>query len=339
MRISQYFRRMYYRLFGPFIATRRYGWREKENKKAQSEPYRVEVAFRSLEKELHNIKYPQNEFNKLMGMLLSDIELFQHIALRFRKDRSLLSAISSEDQFLHRIDPDRRSYPVHPIEKKNNSSIKIDTQSLFIFGMILVNRISLLLKLYLPDRSSDTSRNMYAKIGGLYFELNRSEPPLSPLGDKFRQKFSMNLKWLYAVLRFYRNEFIEHLDRGYQQGMNYGFYQEDFALTSYKWDYGDQDDKKVEEFRKVLLSRGIKISERTGHRSLVNRYYIQQVFNNIEVIPDDLLKRALDLIEDIGGNSPQPEQIISKVEDYIEGTLLFMKDEIGNSELSKYRSS
>ena len=47
------------------------------------------------------------------------------------------------------------------------------------------------------------------------------------------------------AMRFYRNEFIEHLDKGYQQGMNFGSYTSDFALSSYKWDYSDSDNKKI----------------------------------------------------------------------------------------------
>jgi hypothetical protein len=89
--------------------------------------------------------------------------------------------------------------------------------------------------------------------------LSKSDK-LSLLAQKFKGTFLVNIKWLSSSLRFYRNEFIEHLDKGYQQGMNFGFYQNDFVLSSYKWNYDNNDDKRVEDFRTKLENIGIKIS-------------------------------------------------------------------------------
>ena len=91
--------------------------------------------------------------------------------------------------------------------------------------------------------------------------------------------------------------------------MNFGFHANDFALTSYKWNYNDTDDVKVEELRNKLEKLDVKISGRSsGGRSLINRYYIQRLFDNITLVPDDKLKEALDLIEEVGVHSPQPEK-------------------------------
>nr|MBP6856004.1 hypothetical protein [Candidatus Paceibacterota bacterium] len=290
------------------------------------------------EQNLQGINYPNNDFNKIMSMVLSDIELFEHIVRRFRRDRKILSYISHDDQFLHFLGPNKRSYPSHPYERDNNEAIKIDVQSLFMFGMIMINRSLLLLKMYLPDRGSKNGIDMYHKIGNFYFELSQSSQ-LSILTQKFRDNFLTKIKWLYSALRFYRNEFIEHLDKGYQQGMNFGVYADDFALSSYKWNYNDSDDDKIEQFRTKLENVGVKISGRSsGGRSLINRYYIQRVFDNIELVPFNLLKEALDLIEDIGVHSPQPEKVISEIEEYIAGILNFMSNELNNSELIKYKN-
>mgnify|MGYP001588541836 CR=1 FL=1 len=70
---------------------------------------------------------------------------------------------------------------------------------------------------------------------------------------------------------------------------------------------------------------------------MINRYYIQKVFDSIEFVPDNLLREALGLIEDIGVHSPQPEKVISEIENYIEGIFNFMVEEINNSELIKYK--
>lgn len=328
---------IFYKLFGELLFELKARKRSKIHKRIKQEPYKLEIAFRKLESKLQGIEYPNNDFNKIMSMVLSDIELFQHIAQRFRRDRKILGFISHDDQFLHFLGPNRRSHPSHPYERENNQAIKIDVQSLFMFGTIMVNRSLLLLKMYLPDGSSNSKIDMYSKIASFYYGLSKSTQ-LSELAQKFKGIFLIRVKWLHSVLRFYRNEFIEHLDKGYQQGMNFGFYQNDFALSSYKWNYDDNDNQKVEVFRDKLEKLGVKISGRSdGGRSMINRYYIQRLFDSVILVPDDLLKEALNLIEEVGFHSPQPEKTISEIEDYMEGIFNFMCDELNSSELIKYK--
>lgn len=330
---------IYYRVFGKYISDFKNNKRAKLYGKINGEKYRLEIAFRKFESALRGIEYPNNEFNEIMSMVLSDLELFGFIVSRFRHDRMILSNISREDQFIHFLDFKRKSYRAHPLERRNNQAIKVDTQSLFVFGIILVNRLSFLLKMYLPDRSTNSKIDMYSKIGLLYSELNKATT-LSKNAQKFKNKFLLKIKWLSAVLRFYRNEFIEHLDRGYQQGMNFGTYTSDFALTSYKRNYNDIDNETVEMFREKLEKLGVKISGRSdGGRSLINRYYIQNLFDNIILVPDSLLSEALDLIEDIGVHSPQPEKVIKEVEEYVEEVFNFMVEELGSSEVYKFKKS
>jgi hypothetical protein len=337
IRLKNKIKSTFYKLFGGLAFELKAKKRSRGHKKMKRKQYKLEIAFRKLESKLQGIEYPDNEFNKIMSMVLSDIELFDHIVRRFRHDRKVLGYISRDDQFLHFLGPNRRSYPSHPYERENNQAIKIDVQSLFMFGTIMVNRSLLLLKMYLSDRSADPKKDMYSKIGLFYSELSKSSQ-LSTLAQKFRDIFLIQIKWLYSALRFYRNEFIEHLDKGYQQGMNFGFYANDFALTSYKWNYNDTDDVKVEELRNKLEKLDVKISGRSsGGRSLINRYYIQRLFDNITLVPDDKLKEALDLIEEVGVHSPQPEKAISEIENYVEGIFNFMSDELDNSELAKYK--
>lgn len=310
--------------------------RSKLNEVGNNRNYPPVQNFRELEVVLRDVQYPDNLFNKTMSMILSDVELFHFITQRFSRDRNMLSIISSQDNYFRFLGKNERSFPAHPLEKTNQQAIKVDVQSLFIFGMILVNRSLLLLGMFLPDKSTDPKKDMYSKIGLLYRELVQNTN-LSPLAVKFKTEFLPKIKWLNAALRFYRNEFIEHLDRAYQQGTTYGVVTSDFALTSYKWDYNTSDDLKIEAFRTKLELHNIHIPGRTGPRSLVNRYYVQKMFDNINQIPDDLMSEALDIIEDIGVHSPQPAQVISEVESYIVKLFQFMINEVGNSELAKYK--
>ncbi len=329
----------YYKAFASFFWYLKVKKRQKIHKKINQKRYELERHFKRIETELRNIKYPNNNLNKIMSMVFSDIQLFGYIANRFRRDRRILSYISKDDSFLHFLGPKKQSYPAHPYEDNNNKAIKIDAQSLFVFGTILINRSLLLLKMFFSDRSVSSQKDMYEKIGRLYYGLV-GHPNLSVLAKKFKQQFLPQIKWLYSVLRFYRNEFIVHLDRSYQQGMNYGVVLDDFTLSSYKWDYDVFDDRNIENFKAKLEKRGIKIISRSdGGRSAINRSYIQRLFNNIIRVPDDMLKEALRIVEDIGVDSPQPEEIISGIESYVEKLFDFMIKELNNSELAKYKNA
>jgi hypothetical protein len=325
----------YYKIFGRLF----FYFESKKRKRINEnrETYTLIKNFRELENALSGIAYPNNDFNKIMSMILADLELFGHVVNRFYAHRQMLKNKTIGDKFFRFLNSEAKSYPAHPAESYINNAIKADMQSLFIFGMILVNRSLLLLKMYLPDQENNSKNPMYAKIGNFYFVLCNQEK-LSPLSIKLSSVLLVKIKWIYSVLRFYRNEFIEHLDRGYQQGMNYGIYSDNFALSSYKWNYDDNDNERIEKFKLKLETLGITINSRTdGGRNLNNRHYIQKLFDNIVDVPSELLKEAMNLIEDIGVDSPQPTKIISEIELYISGLFNFMVQEISQSELAKYK--
>jgi hypothetical protein len=61
------------------------------------------------------------------------------------------------------------------------------------------------------------------------------------------------------------------------------------------------------------------------------------MFENIALVPHDLLEEALKLIDDIGGNSPEPEKIILETQDFIVGIFDFMRENLADSELAKHK--
>lgn len=336
MKLKIKIRILYYKLFGRVIYYREMRRRQLLNEKKKE--YCLVGEFRKLENALKLIKYPKNNFNKIMSIILSDIFLFGYVVNNYNYHRKLLKVKILNENFYRRLNPKARSYPAHPAENHINSAIKVDVQSLFIFGTILVNRVFQLLKMYFPDRCNSGNRNMYSGIGYFYPILCNKNVSLSPLLKKFKKKLLLEIKWLYAVLRFYRNEFIEHLDKGYQQGMTFGVYTDNFSLSSYKWNYNDNDNKKIEKLKSELEKNKIHITGRDdGGRNLNNRYYLQRVFDNITQVPNDLLEKTLDIVEEIGGESPQPNRVINEIENYIVNLFQFMIDELDFSELVKYK--
>ncbi len=154
------------------------------------------------------------------------------------------------------------------------------------------------------------------------------------MATDFRNELGENLKWLNAVLRFYRNKFIEHFGQPRQQGMNFSIGGKDFALHSYKWDFNSSDEKRIADFKTKIVAHGITLP-----KELNPRHYVQLLFDNIVSIPDDLIQEALNLIEDIGIDSPQPEVLIERVEKYLTSLFGFMHKGIDQSEFSRYRKN
>jgi len=327
----------FYKQFGNILFKIETKRRIKINKINRQEKYQPIEKFREFEVLLRDIKYPNNDFNKIMSMMLGDIEQFEFIVKRYRKSWRSLKIITCQDNIYLSLNPKTKSHPCHPLEEDTQKAINVDVKSLFIFGSVLVNRLLILLSMYFPQQSGNPSRNDFKKVYNLYKWLeNTSE--LSDLAKVFKENFLQKIKWLHSVMRFYRNYFIEHVKRGYQQGSHYDVLYDEFSLSHIKWDYGDVDNKKVEKFREEMEKRNIIISGRTGHIDSVNRYYVQRLFDNINLVPYDIMEEASAIIENVGVQSPQPEKLILELETFLTDLFDFMINEINNSDLIKYKN-
>lgn len=287
----------------------------------------IEEKFRELEKKLGETSYPNNTANKTMGMMLQSICSFELVVTRFRTNRKKLHEMALEDTEWWRTHPEAKSRKAHPDEAYVHSAIRVDVESLFMYGLILVQKTLPLIKLFLPEKPKD---DKFTKIKKFYHWMSAGNS-LPPLAKELNKKLGYTPKWLYAVLRFYRNEFIEHLDTPYQQGMGFSIHGNSFDLSSYKWDYSDEDTKKIFAFKKKLVKRGIILPQ-----EIRARHYVQLMFNQIVDVPEDLLEEALELIEDIGCDSPQPEQLIAMVQSYMSFLLEFMIENFDKSDFVNY---
>lgn len=291
--------------------------------------YGVEERFRELEKLMVKTHYPDNLANKSMGSLYEVINSFEIVLTRYRANRIRLRELSLANTHWWKTHPKAKSRKTDSREPYVNGAIRVDAESLFVFGLILVQRSLLIINLFLPDKPSQEKFSSLTK----FYNWIRSSGTMSPLAQELRKEFGENLKWLYAVLRFYRNEFIEHVNRGYQVGMGYSNYENSFNLSAYKWDYSPHDSRKIDQLKKKIVKRKIVMSE-----EIDQRHYLHLIFQNIQAVPDDLLEECLDLIEDIGGDSPDPEVLISQIESYLNQMFNFMIKNFDKSEFAKYKN-
>lgn len=284
--------------------------------------------FRKFEKELSGFSVPDNRANKLMSLLLSSLESFELISTRYTNVRNKIQEIHKDDWAQRTADPERKSWPAHPDERYCYAAVRVDVESLFMFGTIIVRRTLPLIELFFPDKPSGKK---FDDIGNFYGWIT-TDPGLSSMATELRNKLGPHFRWLYAVLRFYRNKFVEHLNEPQQQGMNFDLGGKKFALHSYKWGFNADDERAVLDFKDKLEKRGIKMPNDHSPRN-----YVQALFDNLEQVPEDYLQDALRLIDNIGIDSPAPTTLINHVDLYLRDLFNFMSDHIQASDLAQYR--
>ena len=263
-----------------------------------------------------------------MSLLLGSLESFELISTRYETVRNKIQEIHKEEFAQRAADPERKSWPAHPNERYCYAAVRVDVESLFVFGIIVVRRTLPLIALFLPDRPS---KKTFEDTNDFYKWI-MDEPSLSAMADTLKKELGNHFRWLYAVLRFYRNKFVEHLSEPRQQGMNFDLGGKKFALHSYKWDFNADDEQAISDFKSKLEKVGVKMPNERG-----SRHYIQLIFDNLDQIPEDLLQDALRLIEDIGIDSPAPATLINHIELYLRDLFNFMSDRIQDSDLAQYQ--
>ncbi len=284
-------------------------------------------AFRRFEKELSNFSVPDNRANKLMSLLLSSLESFELISTRYAVVRNKIQEIHKEEFAQRTVEPERKSWPAHPDERYCYAAVRVDVESLFMFGTIIIRRTLPLIELFLPDRPSGKK---FDDLGNFYGWVT-TEQKLSVMATELKNNLGSHFRWLYAVLRFYRNKFVEHLNEPQQQGMNFDLGGKKFALHSYKWDFNSDDEKAISDFKNKLEERSVKMPNNRGLR-----HYVQLLFDNLDQVPEDFLQDALRLIDNIGIDSPAPATLINHIELYLRDLFNFMSDQIQASNLAQY---
>lgn len=293
---------------------------------------KLESCYRELAEKVSSIVVPDNEPNQVMGMILQAIRSFNLSVTRYNSSREALRKITVQENDWRRHDPKRKSWPSHPDSDYINAAVRVDVESLFIFGLILVNRVLLLLKIYLPDelKKYKSGGDQYSTFGRFYHWLVKEVH--SNLANRMRADCSREIKWLYAVLTFYRNEFVEHMNKSYQQGMMYSSYTNtDFSLHSYSWKVTKEDEQIVSELKSELANIEVSIPETDNPRS-----FAQFLFEHIVDIPDHLVEKSTGLIAGVGGDSPNPRRLARGIEDCICRLFDFLIDNFEESKLAKY---
>ena len=265
-----------------------------------------------------------------MSLVLVDLEEYIYIIWRFIQNRKKLQIIDKQDYHFRWLGQDKKVFPQHPAETEITNALKIDTKSLFLFGVIVVNKSLLLIEKYLPDKTN----SQYTGISNFYDYLI-SDPlksKKSNLCEKLKNELFNEIKFFRGPLCIFRNKFIQHIEKGYQTGFTHGWTSNDFSLTFHGWDIDNSMQNKINLFRQKINSYKIMLFDIKDDAK-----FIQTVYDNIEKIPDNLVGDVANLITFTGVHSLHPYQLIDKIETYYLKLFKFFINNLNTSELIKYK--
>jgi hypothetical protein len=130
-------------------------------------------------------------------------------------------------------------------EHKLTGLMRLDNESLYIFGNMALDQWSFNIAYSLGLKNPDKYDFQYLIM---QLQAKKYDPKLKPFIDRhFKDAI-----WLYYQLKFYRNNFIEHVRRPWQRGSTMSVYGDDFNFfipTPTGW---ISDEKQVEMIRPIL---------------------------------------------------------------------------------------
>lgn len=155
------------------------------------------------------------------------------IFTRLLENRKLLTELTLREQALRpkkRIrygkPPSKRLMPVVQKSHEVNQQMKLDMESLFIFGNLLLDQWARVIS-YLVGSNQPEDFD-FVKLVNYLQKKTGDKGLLQPLWDNHAN----DMLWLLYQMRNYRNIFIEHIKEPWQRGTGRQTYGDDFRLGS-----------------------------------------------------------------------------------------------------------
>lgn len=214
---------------------------------------KCEQSLHALEKTVHEGLKPQPgayAFFHHVAHALSRVNDLKKILDRlFSEVHSLVFLHAQQEKCLPKNWPSGVPFPesvqeIHRRHDRVNGLAQLDSESLYIFGQILLDQWSLLAIAVanIPVKKVHPFVELIA-----YLEEN-PDCLLKPIWDKY----SSRMLWLHFQVRFYRNRFIVHANRPWQRGTTRSVWGEEYNLHT-PTPPGWLDDKKLDsEIRELL---------------------------------------------------------------------------------------
>lgn len=243
----------------------------------------------------------------------------QRVVKRLFAGRAKLTDLAKQQSAVMPKDwPAGKPYPeevqkVMRQEDEVNAYMKQDLETLYMFGGILLDQLSLqaiaIANLNLPKK------HPFVELVN-FFESGQTSI-LDPIWKQLKEK----ILWLHYQLRFYRNRFVVHANRPWQRGTTRSVYGNDFNLFTPTPPGWLDDEKLNEEIKKLvhLAPEHIKNAPDDYWEKEKPRALIERIFNNIGNIGDRQdREKVASIFGQVGGSTPTFQIIATKLFELVE---------------------
>lgn len=200
-------------------------------------------------------------------------------------------------------------------------NLKTDLECLYIFANMTLDQWAKVLCDYFdePIPGKYPFREMIAQL-----ERDGYSGKLLPFWNQYKK----DILWLYYQIRFYRNVFIEHLDRPWQRGTNMAVYGTDFQLfivTPPNWMTPDKEAALIKSVD-YLMPRWLKDKpDDYWEKGRLHRR-IEVSFTNIDDIEKPSDREALwKVFKEIGGTHLSFEVLANRLLSFLTDTATLIK--------------
>ncbi len=232
---------------------------------------------------------------------ISGIKKIQCIIKRIAINKKKLTALHIERQVINSGIDKKEDAKMRILWKKEQTiseQMKIDLESLYIFGNVLLDHWTKMLFSVAGKNPSECTFNK------LYKELSISEynGSLLFLWERHRE----DITWIYYHLRQYRNFFIEHLDRPIQIGHSMSTFGDDYNFFTPASPNSISEKEKNDELMSVnhLAPEWLKNAPDEYWEKKNKHRVLEVTFNNIDKIsePEDC-ERVWKVWKKLGGST------------------------------------
>lgn len=265
--------------------------------------------------------------------LIERIKDVKKIITRLGENRKAITDLSIKENTLR----PKKAKPGRPLSKRLQAVMrrhhelielmKLDMESLYVFGNLMLDQWSYVIAYLTGTRNPDgcNFHVLYDKISGKK-DIGR----LSPLRDKH----SKDIYWLYYQLRSYRNIFIEHVRRPWQRGNTMSVYGTDFNLfipTPPGWLNEKEIQKSLQSIFRFAPKALQNAPDNYWEKTNLNRV-LEVTFMHIDEIEEKTYREKVwSVWKTIGGSTPSYDVVGYRLMEYTVKSVLTLIDIISDN--------
>jgi len=184
-------------------------------------------------------------------------------------------------------------------ERELTECMKLDIESLYMFGMILLDQWAL--QSICIGNLALQKKHPFNEL--VYYFDSGNNDILAPIWDQLKEK----ILWLHYQLRFYRNKFVVHANRPWQRGTTMSVYGDDFNLfipTPPGWIDDEKANQEITELIYLAPEHIQKASSDYWEKKNPRRL-IEILFDNIGNIEKKSDREKIaSIFSTVGGSTP-----------------------------------